>query len=319
MPDPVLMLQAMLIAAVVAMATTGLVGWLVKAKGIGAGWSTFAAVLGLGLGFGLGCFWLDIKIHWPPREDQDRLLEIVVPAVIVVEMLAAWPKGPSWMIGGLRLAVVCLTARVLLNGTVYLEDLAGPRSREWSPGRAWLILGGMAVALAVSWWSMVRITKRAPSASPVLALAGVIAAAALTIMLSGYATGGLVGLPLASGLAGVAVVMVILPETARPKPPVGVGVVGLFSLVVVGRFFGQLTTGHAVLLLAAPMLAWVPELPYLVQMPGWGRALARLGAVAALALGVLFFAQREFAVSYSSASSSGHQSTSAEDYRNLGR
>ena len=38
--------------------------------------------------------------------------------------------------------------------------------------------------------------------------------------------------------------------------------VGLFSLLVIGHFFGELTTAHAILLLFAPLLGWLPELPY---------------------------------------------------------
>ena len=48
-------------------------------------------------------------------------------------------------------------------------------------------------------------------------------------------------------------------------------VIGIFSVVLLGRFFGTLSTGLAACLLLAPLLAWTVELPRL-------RTLRRLGA-----------------------------------------
>ena len=46
-------------------------------------------VLSVGLGFLAGCAWLGVRPHWPPREDQDRLVLILFPAVMGVEIVAA--------------------------------------------------------------------------------------------------------------------------------------------------------------------------------------------------------------------------------------
>ena len=81
-------------------------------------------------------------------------------------------------------------------------------------------------------------------------------------MLSRYASGGQIGLPMAAGLLGASVAALVLPGPSRGTGPIGVAVVGLFSLLVIGHFFGELTTAHAILLLCTPLLGWLPELRY---------------------------------------------------------
>src|SRR5437763_601168 len=51
------------------------------------------AVLSIGVGLLAGCWWLGVRPHWPPLEDQDRLLLVLFPAVIVVELVAALIKS----------------------------------------------------------------------------------------------------------------------------------------------------------------------------------------------------------------------------------
>jgi len=64
--------------------------------------------------------------------------------------------------------------------------------------------------------------------------------AGVTVMLSGYATGGQLGLPLAAAVAAFAVV-----GGRHARGAVGVAVVGLFGLLVVGGLFAGLTTQNA--------------------------------------------------------------------------
>ena len=55
---------------------------------------------------------------------MDRFLEIVVPAALVVELMAAVPRFPVWLAWALRLTVAGCLARVLLHGSIYLSDPA---------------------------------------------------------------------------------------------------------------------------------------------------------------------------------------------------
>ena len=77
-------------------------------------------------------------------------------------------------------------------------------------------------------------------------------------MLTGYASGGMLGVPLAAAVAAAALVG---PASRDNDGAIGPGLVGLFALVLVGRFFGNMPSMLACMLLAAPLLAWLPELP----------------------------------------------------------
>jgi len=317
MPDPVLIVTAMGIAVAVSAVVLLICGWpwrVARPSWRDAGW-----VMGVGAGFLLSCWVLGIRPHWPPREDQDRLLALVLPAVVVVELLAAFPRVPRWLIWPLRSAIAAGGAGVLLYGSSYLSDLAGPGTREWSLAQAWLILGGLAAALAAVWVLLAMLARRAPGLSHAVCLSGTSAGAALTVMLSGYASGGQVGLPLAAALLGAAAAVLVLPRASRTTGPIGVAIVGLFSLLVIGRFFGQLTSAHASLLFGAPLLGWLPELPYLRRLPPWARGLARVILVAALVSAVVVDAQRKFVEGSKASSESGPEEPSVQDYTNFGR
>ena len=75
------------------------------------------------------------------------------------------------------------------------------------------------------------------------------------------------GLPLAAALTAVVIASLALAGPADMRGVLGLGVVGLFALLIVGRFFGQVSTLNAALLFFAPLLGWLPELPF-VRRPG---------------------------------------------------
>jgi hypothetical protein len=256
---------------------------------------------------------LGLLPHWPPlghldlllAEDLPRLLVLVIPTVLAVELVAAVPRMPKWLPWVLRLVVAGSAARVMLHGSSYLADLAGPESRLWSPAQAWLILGLLGAALATVWIAMALLAHRAPGVSLVVSLAVAAVASALTIMMSGYATGAQAGLPLAGALLGGSIVGLVLPAARRQIAPLGVGIVGLFSLLIMGRFFGELLWGHAVVLFSAPLVAWLPELPGVRRTPLWARGLGRVVLVGIVVSVVVADAARRFAGESSPASAPG--------------
>src|SRR5207249_4080071 len=140
----------------------------------------------------------------------NRLFVVLLPAVILVEIAAAFPKVPQWLIWALRLLIAIGAARLLLHDSVYLK---GTDSSGWSVAEATTWLVGLAVALRAVWLGVI-----------------------------------------------------------------GVGIVGLFGLLVVGRFFATLTTLHAGLLFLAPTAYW------LVAFPRFDRFRPRLRATIAVAL-----------------------------------
>lgn len=287
MPDPVRMLEAVGAAAMTAALVLLLFGWPWRAPGatrIALGWT-----VGVGLGFAVGCGILKPTLHWPPREDMDRFLLLVMPAVFGIELLAAWERIPRWLLRPLRFLIVVGTARVLLHGSIHLPGSAGTEGP--SIAQAGLLLGGLAAALAVEWGLLALLARRAPGRSLPATLALTCAAAGVTVMLSGYASGGQPVLPLAAALTGAAAASLLLSEPPGTTGWLGPGIVGLFSVLVVGHFFAGLTVPNALLLFFAPLLGWLPELPYVCRLRLSLRALVRAVLVTALVTVVLMRAQ----------------------------
>src|SRR5262249_54028179 len=115
--------------------------------------------LGVGLGFFFGCWVLGLNPVWPPREDRDRFLLVLLPAVVLVELLASPPGLPRVVAWLLRLAVAVLAARVLLHGSVYLN---GPGDNQWSAAETWLTLGALAALLASVWMLLSWLAHQVP-------------------------------------------------------------------------------------------------------------------------------------------------------------
>jgi hypothetical protein len=317
MPDPVVIVTAIFVALAVAGLVLGILCWPNRpnrAALFDMGW-----VVSIGAGFFFGCLILGIRPHWPPREDLDRLLVVVLPAVVVVELLAARPQIPRWLVWPSRFLLVAGGARVLLHGTSYITDITGPGTSEWSPGLAWLIFGTMAAIEATVWSLVSLLARRTAGLSVAVCLAVTSAGAGVTVMLSGYNTGGQVGLPLAAALIGATATAFFLPRTSRAPGPLGLPVVGLFSLLVIGRFYGELTSPHAVALFCAPVLGWLTELPYVRRLPAWGRSLARVAIVGALVFAIVVTAQAKFFKDFQSPSGRAPDQPSVHDYLNFGR
>jgi hypothetical protein len=289
MPDPTLILQALAVAAVAAGLAVLVFGFPWRSPRPAR--ATIGWVVGVGGAFYLGCRLLGLWPSWPPRDGAHRLLVLVLPAVILVELLAARPSVPRWVPWALRLAIAAAAAPVLLYNTTYL---AGTGTPEWSSSDAVLILGSLAAALAAVWGLLGLLLRRAPGRSVPLALSVACAAAGVAVMLSGDLTDGQLGLPLAAALAGAAAASLVIRGAPGVSGALGVGVVGLFSLLVIGRFFAELTTTHAVTLGLAPLLCWLPELPYVRRVSPWARGLARLALVATPLALVVVQAKQQF-------------------------
>src|SRR5438876_870309 len=73
--------------------------------------------LGLGLSFLLGGYLLTDHPRWPLAEDQDRLLGLLLPVALVVEVVAAFARVPRGLAWALRLVVAAGAAPVLLYHT----------------------------------------------------------------------------------------------------------------------------------------------------------------------------------------------------------
>jgi hypothetical protein len=275
MPDLPLTGAAVLASAVAAALPLLLAAWARRPLLLRLGW-----VLGMGAGVYAGCAVLALRPRWPAPEDRDRFLVVLLPLTLAVEIVAAIAPRPRWPARLLRLCVAAAATPILLFNSVYLVDLSGPHSAEWPPALAAVILGLLGAALAAVWALLALLRTRTSdrTAPAVLALATL--AAGVTVMLSGYFSGGLMGLPMAAALAGATLASFAAPAESSARGGLGVGVVGLFTVLAIGRFFGSLPTGPGLCLLLAPLLAWLPEAPGLRKLRPGLRAAARLLVVA---------------------------------------
>ena len=144
------------------------------------------------------------------------------------------------------------------------------------------------------------------------ALAIAASGAGVTIMMSGYLTGGELALPLAGAIGGAAVASLLLRMLKCNSGMVGVGVLALFAVIVLGRFFGNLTMIHGTILLAAPLLGCVPRFLPRKLTSVWLRAALSLG-LAVIPVAIVVADAREKFVQESAAKSSSDDSA-ADDY-----
>ena len=202
--------------------------------------------------------------------------------------------------------------------SAYIADLSGPGTRQWTPEQTWQILGGTAAALAGTWMLLSWLSHREPGRAVPLAVALACAGTAIILMLSGYASGGPLAMPLAGALVGALVASLVMKDTIPLDGLLCLGVVGLFAVIVIGRFFEELTWTNAALLLFAPLLCWLPELPLLHRMKPRLRALAGVVLTAVPVAIALALAQQKF-VEDSARTSPGSEEPSLEDYMNFGK
>jgi hypothetical protein len=212
---------------------------------------------------------------------------------MVAETVAAGIRSTraAWL---LRLALAAIVAPTLLFNTVYLADLSGPGTAEWSTIEASVALAGLAVLLTLIWAMMRRLQMRTSTATVQWLLALDALATGITVMLSGYYLGGALGMIVAAALAGAALASQIVKPHPTACGSLGMSVIGIFSVVLIGHYFGALSTGLAACLLAAPLLAWTFELPRLRTLPPKWRAAGRLACVAILLAVVVAVAYGKF-------------------------
>src|ERR1700722_16234497 len=157
MPDPIHIVQALSLAVLAAAAVILLASWPWRTPHPAR--TRCGGVLAVGVGIYAACWWLGALPTWPPRADQSRLLFVLLPAVIVVEITTAAIARPTWFSWILRIVVAMAAAPCLLYGSSYLHELTGPGSREWTPLKMVLTLAGLATLLASLWaarWTLPR-------------------------------------------------------------------------------------------------------------------------------------------------------------------
>jgi hypothetical protein len=213
-----------------------------------------ATVVGMAGGLIAGYWVLNLHVSCPPVNALDRLLTIILPLALGVELVAAFDSAPRWLAWMLRMVLVAATGRILLHGSVYLTSAHTPAE----------ILTQLVLCAALTaglWGLLAVLAARSPRAifNPAAVALTMICAGGL-IMFAGYVSGGAATLPLSAAPVATVVASSLLTRRPNTQAPIGIGVIGLSGLLFIGRYFGGLSSAAALGLLLAPLLCWIPEL-----------------------------------------------------------
>ncbi len=118
--------------------------------------------------FVAGCWIWSGRPRWPLAEDQDRLLAVLVPGLLLCETVAvALPRWLGWLP---RLVAAVATLPILLYGSAYLTEAGGPGTRLWGIAELWAYLAAGAVLIGLAWLALDRSQRTASSWLRALAL-----------------------------------------------------------------------------------------------------------------------------------------------------
>ncbi len=256
----------------------------------GARASVVAVVIGAISGYAVLGLWPRL----PPANALDRFLVIVLPATVALLAVGHLPLKARALRWGLVFALAVVLVRILLHASVYLQEGA----REVGI----LLLGSAGILVGVlSLVQKLWIRRRhigdndgGGQASISLALAAALFAAGLLIAMAGYIKGGSAALPWSAAIAGATIGSRLGSQDADLRGIVSLSVVLLFGFLFIGRFFGELTTSTALLVLFTPLLCWTSQLPWLRRCAPRTRDLLSLALVAASLLAVLLWAKQTF-------------------------
>lgn len=293
MPDYVAYLTASSIAAIVGAVVAATL--LAARRDGGAAWRNVAYVVSIAAGLAGGYWMMSLNLAWPPENALDRLLTVVLPMALVMEGIAGIPALSKWLVGVLRLMLAMLTPRILLHDSVYLSGTG-----EWTSTRAWTIMLFCSVVLMAVWMMLLQFSGRRRNGEVSASIGMALLVAGPVIMMAGYIKGGAAAFPLVAALAGVAITGWVMTGKSertvdlQSASIIGVGVIYLFGLLFVGRFFGRISTTTASTLFCAPLLCWSAGLPWLRTLKAWKAAAFCLMLVAIPLVIVLLAAWQAF-------------------------
>ena len=206
---------------------------------------------------------------YQPVEAHDWLPLLIALAMMPDAIACFGRRGPA--LAWLLRASLCLFAPWrFFRGSAYLPlialpdlgfDTLGFDTLEWSTREAVTQIGAIGALFLFSWFAL-RAAKEPNGIRTRSALAVLVAfAAAITVALSGSLVyGQLLGV-LTAALAGTALASAITDTERAPEAAAGPLVLAYGSLLLLANFYAELKTPHAMLLLAAMLLAvgWLPS------------------------------------------------------------
>ena len=289
MPDPVLYLKAMGFSAFAS--AIALFILVVAVRPATRRWQNVASVLAIGLGLVVGYGMLAIRLTWPPASGLDRLLLVILPATLGVELIVSCWSEPCRIAWPMRCFLAAAIPRILLHGSVHLNGFQGePLLLLHSAAE----VVACSIILAGTWRMLSWLSERSPDYSIPLALALTIQCAGMTIMMAGYIKGGAATFPFTATLLGTTLAACLVIRRPPFTAIIGIGMVELFGVLFIGRFFGRISTEFALTMLLTPLICWVSEFPALRHRNPWLVGSIRLLLIAIPLVAALALAKQDF-------------------------
>ena len=235
----------------------------------------------VGLGFLVGHYGVVGALpSFPPPGSTQMLFFLAAGAGMV-----GWFEGR----GTARTQLGLLAPRVVVSALVPLLLLRN-LLRHWEARAAFDTVGLAALALLVAWSGTDALAERrkGPSLAACLWLAAT--GASLSLMISGFALGAQFAGVVASMLGAVFVAAWIRPELSLARGLDTVVMLLLGALCVTGVHLAELPSLAGLLLVLAPLAAWLVELGPLAGLPPRRAAALRFAAVLIPVAIALYFA-----------------------------
>lgn len=228
--------------------------------------------LGMALGLGLGNLAGDAGVFWPswpPLDVTDRIPFLAIAALVLALVEVSRPVG-TWMAWG---------NRIVLTGLTLVAILGPAFGATWQTPT--ILLGGalLAAGMVLSWASLDALAARLSGAAQFLPLLVITTGASVALVLSGNMVLGRLCGVLTAALAGCWVVAWRVPSLSLERGATPTIAVVLASLLLVGRFYGELTTPCALLLASAPAFLWLARFGRVQRCGPWLRTFVATSAV----------------------------------------
>ncbi len=225
-----------------------------------------------GLPLAIGCGYLagHAGIAWPSNDVTDRIPWLVLGAVALGILDAAWPS-PLWARweNGLVFAGAVL---LVMLGPAIQETWGTPETNRW--------MAALGVGILLSWGNLERLASKSQGAAfavPLLAFAG---GAAAFLLLSGSMVLGRLGGALAAALLGAWITSWRGSPISLARGAIPVVVTLLAALILEGHVYAQAAPVGVGLVCASPLLIWVTRIRAIRNLLPWQTGL--IGAVVVL-------------------------------------
>jgi hypothetical protein len=225
--------------------------------------------LGFGLGLLIGYPAVTGSLPQMPPQDGTQMLFYVSIGLALAAWFEARPGGSLASRFPLRIAVTFLVPLLLMKN----------RIAHWEPTESFQHVTLAALALLALWSGADALAERRKGATLPLVLWLAVTGASLALLASRFAINSQLCGVVASMLGAAVVAAWLRPELSLARGPIAVPAMLLGALCLGGVYLHELPPLSGLLLVLAPLAAWLGELGPLARLPARRALIVRLALV----------------------------------------